>query len=159
MENRAFREILIFVVGTTPQIVTETLYGLTQECVPPVIPDEIHIITTARGKQTIEEELIAEGRLQAFYEEFRITSIPLDGESIHLVQDEESIPLDDIRNPSHNEAIGDFIADFLRKRRRMKYEASLFTGGRAKDHVFLFGFCPSAFWKALGQALSCIGQS
>jgi CRISPR-associated protein (TIGR02584 family) len=70
MNQKTYREVLIFVTGTTPQIVTETLYGLTQHCKPPVFPDEIHIITTASGKQKIEEELIAKGRLSAFFKEF-----------------------------------------------------------------------------------------
>ena len=48
METKKYREILIFVAGTTPQIITETLYGLIVGKKPPVIPDELYILTTKR---------------------------------------------------------------------------------------------------------------
>jgi len=37
-----FKEILIFVAGTTPQIITETIYALSQKT-RPVYPDELFI--------------------------------------------------------------------------------------------------------------------
>lgn len=116
MNKKTYREILIFVTGTTPQIVTETLYCLTQVAQPPVLPDEIHIITTSSGKEKIEAELLDKGHLAAFSKEFSLSSIPLTRESIHLVQDEADSPLEDIREVSHNESLGDFIANFVRER-------------------------------------------
>jgi len=65
MSEKAYREILIFVIGTTSQIITETLYSLTQEHHPPVFPDEMHVITTSRGKENIKRGLIEGGRLSA----------------------------------------------------------------------------------------------
>ncbi|MCX8118563.1 MAG: CRISPR-associated ring nuclease Csm6 [Desulfobacterota bacterium] len=114
MEQKPFKEILIFVLGTTPQIVTETLYCLTQSLKPPVFPDEIHILTTTSGKEGIEKELLEKGRLAAFSKEFGLPPVPLTPESIHLVCDEAGRPLDDIREISHNESLGDFIANFIR---------------------------------------------
>jgi CRISPR-associated protein (TIGR02584 family) len=116
MGNEKYREILIFVTGTTPQIVTETLYCLTQCSEPPVFPDEIHIITTSNGKKKLEEELLKKGRLSAFSKEFSLPPIPLDADSIHVICDAEGNPLEDIREVSHNESLGDFIANFIRER-------------------------------------------
>jgi CRISPR-associated protein Csx14 len=53
------REILISVVGLTPQIITESLYCLTQVRKPPVRISEIWVITTVAGRKRVENELLA----------------------------------------------------------------------------------------------------
>jgi CRISPR-associated protein (TIGR02584 family) len=50
------KEIFIFIVGTTPQIATETLYALHHKN-PPIHPDEILIITTVIGKKGLKKTL------------------------------------------------------------------------------------------------------
>ncbi|MGB9628870.1 MAG: CRISPR-associated ring nuclease Csm6 [Thermodesulfobacteriota bacterium] len=116
MDRGPFREILVFVIGTTPQIITETLYALTQEFSPPVIPEEIHIITTSIGKEKIEEELIKKARLSAFSKEFGLPEFVLSKESIHVIESENGQWLEDIRDTSHNEKVGDFIVNFIREK-------------------------------------------
>src|SRR4030042_2284750 len=116
MNQKTYREVLIFVTGTTPQIVTETLYGLTQKCQPPVFPDEIHIITTSGGKQKTEDELITKGRFFAFLKEFGLPEMTLNKGSIHVIKGESGQLLEDIRHESHNESVGDFIANFVREK-------------------------------------------
>src|SRR4030042_3882414 len=139
MSKKTYQEILIFVTGTTPQIVTETLYCLTQLAQPPVIPDEIHIITTSSGKQKIEEELIAKGRLSNFLKEFGLPGMTLGKDSIHVIKGEKDQTLEDIREASHNEAIGDFIASFIREKARdmnTRLHCSL-AGGRKTMSFYL----------------------
>jgi len=139
MSKKTYREIMIFVTGTTPQIVTETLYCLTQGTEPPVSPDEIHVITTLSGKEKIEEELLKKGRLTGFSKEFNLPPIPLTRESIHVVDDEKGIPLEDIREVSHNESLGDFIANFIRERTEdpgVRLHCSL-AGGRKTMSFYL----------------------
>lgn len=139
MGDKAFKEILIFVLGTTPQIITETLYALTQECAPPVFPDEIHVITTTTGRERIEQELILNGRLDLFQKEFNLPSIPLSTESIHVIQSPEGQPLEDIREASHNEAVGDFIVNLIREKAeddRARLHCSL-AGGRKTMSFYL----------------------
>jgi len=116
METKKYREILIFVAGTTPQIITETLYGLILGKKPPLIPDEIFVLTTASGKKKIEEELIHKGRLAAFQKEFSLDRVPFAEENIIVLTDFQGNPLDDIRGAEQNEAVGDLIADFIRKK-------------------------------------------
>jgi len=114
--QKSFKEILIFVIGTTPQIITETLYALTQNLKPPIIPEEIHIITTSNGKMKIEEELIARGRLSTFFKEFGLPELTLPKDSIHVIPGENGEFLEDIRETSHNERVGDFIVNFIREK-------------------------------------------
>jgi len=116
METKKYREILIFVAGTTPQIITETLYGLIVAKKPPVVPDEIYILTTESGKDKIQEELVHRGRLKDFQIEFKIKEIPFDEKNIIVLTDFRGQPLEDIREAEHNEAVGDLIADFIRKK-------------------------------------------
>lgn len=116
MELKNLREILIFVAGTTPQIITETLYGLMVAKENPVVPDEIYVLTTEIGKHRSCEELIRKGRLKTFVKEFNLPPIPFTEESIIVMRDLKSKPLEDIREAEDNEAVGDLIADFIRKK-------------------------------------------
>lgn len=116
METKKYREILIFVAGTTPQIITETLYGLIVGKKPPVIPDEVYILTTEIGKRRIQEELVHKGRLAGFRKEFGLHEIPFVDNNIILLTDSQGQALDDIREADQNEAVGDLIADFIRKK-------------------------------------------
>ncbi len=52
------RKILLCVSGTTPQIITETIYALAVLRDPPFIPHEIHVITTSIGRDFILENLL-----------------------------------------------------------------------------------------------------
>ena len=74
MKSSEYREILIYVAGITPQIITETLYALHHKN-PPIHPDEIFIITTITGKAKIEKSLLSEGKLEAFYQEYAIKPV------------------------------------------------------------------------------------
>jgi len=139
MNQQTFREVLIFVTGTTPQIVTETLYCLTQLTGHPIFPSEIHIITTLSGKEKVEKELLDKGRLSDFSKEFSLPPIPLSSESIHVICNGMGDPLDDIREVSHNESLGDFIAHFIREKAKdssVRLHCSL-AGGRKTMSFYL----------------------
>ena len=139
MNDKPYREVLVFVTGTTPQIITETLYALTQECQPPVLPDEIHIITTLNGKRVINEELIGKDRLLKFLEEYGLPPVSISEDSIHVITSEEGQPLEDIREVSHNEAVGDFIVNLIREKAQdenVRLHCSL-AGGRKTMSFYL----------------------
>ena len=67
-----FREILVAVAGLTPQVITETLYYLTQVRDPPVTIAEIHVLTTQPGRQRILADLLItdHGRFYTFCAEY-----------------------------------------------------------------------------------------
>ena len=68
----AFREILVAVAGLTPQVITETLYYLTQRRDPPVALSDIHVLTTQPGREQILAELLepSGGRFYTFCVEY-----------------------------------------------------------------------------------------
>ena len=61
--KRTKRQILLAVVGLSPQVVTETLYALTKcSNVRRFIPSEIHLITTLKGAELIQNKLLDGGK-------------------------------------------------------------------------------------------------
>jgi len=139
-----YREVIIFVTGTTPQIITETLYAL-HHLEPPINPDEIYILTTAIGREVVERELMQSGRMSAFYGEFGI--IPVAPEIV-LFTDNGGIALSDIKSGEENEYVGDLIAAFLREKTMdegTRLHCSI-AGGRKTMSFYL------------GAALSLVGR-
>lgn len=55
------KTILIAVSGISPAIITETLWKLADES-PPVVPDEVVIITTVRGEFDISQQLLSSSK-------------------------------------------------------------------------------------------------
>jgi CRISPR-associated protein Csx14 len=137
--NNGFKEVFIFVAGATPQIITETIYGLAHEK-PPIYPDEIYVITTETGKKRIEDTIIKDGILDLMSEECNIPSLRLTGESFIIVKDSHGNILDDIRSKEENEAMGDAITSFIREKAKdmnVRLHCSL-AGGR-KTMSFYMG--------------------
>lgn len=138
MKHNNFREVFIFVAGTTPQIITETIYALINQN-PPVHPDEIHIITTTQGKNLIKKNLIETGRFKEFCKEFNLNKSILNDESIIVVKDHNGTALDDIRKVTDNETLGDFITNFVKDNARdekIRLHCSL-AGGRKTMSFYL----------------------
>ncbi|MFN3740475.1 MAG: CRISPR-associated ring nuclease Csm6 [Thermodesulfovibrionales bacterium] len=115
MRQKAFKEIVIFVAGATPQIITETLWALVTKS-PPIYPDEIFIITTLTGKKCIEDELFGKNIIQEFQKEYNLPEIPLKRNSIMVLKDEDGKELQDIRNEKDNTVAGNFIINFIREK-------------------------------------------
>lgn len=61
---RKNRTVLVAVTGFSPAVLTETVWALAQEN-PPVIPDEIIAITTAKGRAEIAKQLFGEDKIWA----------------------------------------------------------------------------------------------
>ena len=136
------KEIFIFIVGTTPQIATETLYALHNKK-PSIHPDEINIITTITGKDIIEKKLIKSGSLIRFYKEFGIKPVL---PSIFVITDKSGKPLDDIKTQQDNEDVGDFITEFVKGKTKLadtRLHCSI-AGGR-KTMSFYLGAALSLF--------------
>ncbi len=156
MQNRKFKEIFIFVAGATPQIITETIYALSQKT-PPVYPDEIYIVTTRIGRHRIEESLIKKGILKALAEEYNIPHIAISGDSFIVVKDTTGEGIEDIRDEIENEAMGDTITALIMERTRdeaSRLHCSL-AGGR-KTMSFYIGSALQLFgrpWDKLYHVL------
>ena len=111
------KRILLAVSGLSPQILTETLYGLTVAAHTPFIPTEIHLITTIEGAHRAKLDLLHHetGKFQAFCKEYQMPVIQFDENHIHVIADLHGRLMDDIRNPEQNEAAADFITRIVSK--------------------------------------------
>jgi len=139
MKESKFKEVLIFVAGTTPQIITETIYALIHQN-PPVYPDEIYIITTTHGKELIKENLMDAGRFAEFCKEFKLKGDIFNKDSIVVVKDRNGNMLDDIKEAQDNKSLGDFITNFIKDKTtddKTRLHCSL-AGGR-KTMSFYMG--------------------
>ena len=151
-----FRDVFVFVVGKTPQVVTETIYGLLVK-ESPVLPDEIYILTTEEGKKEVEEGLIRRGNLQKVFEEYGFPPLPQEKLHIVVISGVDGSPLRDIRTEEDNEAVGNFITDFIRRLAEdpgVRLHCSL-AGGR-KTMGFYLGAALSLFgrpWDRLYHVL------
>ena len=85
------RKILMCVSGTSPAVITETLYALiTQD--EPFIPDEIHVVTTLTGKEKVREHLLAPGTghfHQLMNEYLPGQTIRFDESTVHVISQEK----------------------------------------------------------------------
>ena len=117
MENK--RNILLCVAGATPQIITETLFALTQKQEPKVKIDEIRVITTLEGRNRILNSLLdkTNGKFFEFCRDFGIDedSILFDETCISLLRTRDGRTLEDIRLPEENELAGDQICEIVRE--------------------------------------------
>lgn len=106
--------VLVCVAGTTPQIVTETLFALRQKGVN---VDTIMVITTLAGKAKIDSRLLdnGNGALFCYCRDYGIDPETIDfGEhNIYLIQTVDGQNLDDIRTESDNEAAGNQICSII----------------------------------------------
>ncbi|MCX7817522.1 MAG: CRISPR-associated ring nuclease Csm6 [Syntrophales bacterium] len=98
------RNILLAVLGLTPQVITETLYALYQEGRH---VDSIHVITTRKGKEKINAHLLApgDGWFYRFLREYEVGGIEFSHDNIHTVKDEYGNEYEDIEDAEANEAL------------------------------------------------------
>jgi len=140
--SRPFREVLVFVAGATPQIITETIYALAMQN-PPIYGDELHIITHSRGKQIIMQKLGADGVLQRLCKEYNIPRLSLSDANFLVIIGQDGKELSDIRTVADNEQAGDQIAAFLRDKASKPYfrlHCSLSGGRKTMTHYMGIAF-------------------
>jgi CRISPR-associated protein (TIGR02584 family) len=135
------KNILLCVAGMTPQIITETLYALTQQNGETV--DEIRVITTLEGRNKVLKSLLDkdEGKFFEFCRDYRIDaqSIKFDETTIALLDTPDGKTLDDIRTPEENTLAGDKICKIvaeLCKDEKTRIHASA-AGGRKTMSIYL----------------------
>ncbi len=109
----ARRHVLVCVAGTTPQIVTETLYALMVAQHDPV--DEVRVVTTLQGRDRIKRALIDEGRLEALVRDYNLPPVMFDETRISLLPSGDGRTADDIRTVEDNRAAADTICRIVRE--------------------------------------------
>jgi len=143
MPERNFKEILVAVTGLTPQVITESLYYLTQRSKPPSQIQQIFALTTRKGKEKIVQTLLTpkEGKFFKFCKEYGIDplSIQFDESNIQVLEDKKGLPIEDIRTEEENEATADQIIQFIRRMTQdpaTKLHCSI-AGGRKTMSLYL----------------------
>ncbi len=142
------RRTLLLVTGATPQILTETLFYLTQKARPAFVPTEIQVITTQIGEEKLHRTLLdaTSGWFHRLRDECDLPSITFSKEQIRVMPDAHGNPLDDIRTPEGNECAANFITDTVRQLAEddsRAIHASL-AGGR-KTMGYYLGYALSLF--------------
>jgi len=118
----ANRTILIAGMGTSPAVLTETVWALAHQ-EQPVVPDEIVVITTKSGKDALCTAVMSGEpsvweRLKAALRKAKIT---IDGKlvfgetSIRVMPDEDGNEIVDLRTGADNLRAADFMLGELRK--------------------------------------------
>ncbi|MCU7960118.1 MAG: TIGR02584 family CRISPR-associated protein [gamma proteobacterium symbiont of Bathyaustriella thionipta] len=141
------QRILLAVTGLSPQIVTETLYGLIHAQTP-FIPTRVHVITTQEGAERVRLELISRqpGWFHRLRADYKLPPITFSEAQIHVLTDGNGQALSDIRSPAENRAAADFISEQVRSLTADENSAlhvSL-AGGR-KTMGFFAGYSLSLF--------------
>jgi CRISPR-associated protein (TIGR02584 family) len=113
MKIKPFVEVLVLAVGTTPQIITETIQGLLGQ-IPPVRPEKLYIVTTAIGKKTVQDRLLANGLYKKFTQDFKLENLSLSDDDFIVAQDSNGRKIPDIVEAEESEAMGDLILSLIR---------------------------------------------
>lgn len=109
------RDLLISLCGLTPQVVTETLWALSQKR-PAVRPKELLIVTTQSGKEACEDALLgAKGKLAAYTREYPSSKALRRAARIIALEGSDGRPIDDLRSQEDNLAVADQLAAIVRE--------------------------------------------
>lgn len=141
MTETTKKHILLCVAGMTPQIITETLYALTQQNGERV--DEIRVITTLKGRKRVLEDLLDphSGKFYEFCRDFGIDpeTIKFDESTVTVLRRADGQNFDDLRLGPDNEVAANQICEVVRelaKREETIIHASA-AGGRKTMGFYL----------------------
>ena len=120
--STAKRTVLIAGMGTSPAVLTETVWALAHQK-KPVVPDEIVVLTTKPGKDALRTAVMsgASGVWERLKAALRKEKIAIDGKlvlgdtSIQVIPDEQGNETDDLRTGADNLRAADFMLGELRK--------------------------------------------
>ena len=140
------RTILITGMGTSPAVLTETVWALAHG-EKPLVPDEVVVLTTKTGKARVRDAMLgATGAWTALLSALRKEKIPIEGKlvfgetSIHVIPDSSGNELDDLRTGEDNLRTADFMLGELRKYTESPDTVVLasIAGGRKTMSALLF---------------------
>ncbi len=138
------RRVLLLVTGLSPQIVTETIYALTQRARGRFVPTEVRVLTTREGRDSARLTLLSDdlGWFHRLRRDYQLPEIQFTPTDIEVVGGD----LDDIRTEQDNERAADAITRVVREFTRdpdLALHVSM-AGGR-KTMGFYAGYALSIF--------------
>lgn len=114
--------ILLSLVGTTPAVLTETVWALAHQLTP-VVPNRVVALTTGPGRDLLADKLFAEGRWEAMKAAISANGVDVDdklrfgpiADCIRAFPDAtRSRELEDVRTVEENEAVAEFFMEVVR---------------------------------------------
>lgn len=134
--------ILITVLGSSPAILTETLYALIEK---KRFPTQLHILTTDHGVETFEK-LKVQQHIESLCDDYNMPKTLLDNINFHVAKHPDGTLLSDIRDEQDQVIMADEITSVVRTLTADKnniIDASI-AGGR-KSMSFYMGYIFSMF--------------
>lgn len=114
------RVVLIAAVGTSPAVLTETVWALAYRPAP-VVPDEVVVLTTTTGKARLRTDLIESGVWRDLVASLVRARIPgaaqlrLGETSVRVLPDADGNGVDDLRTAEDNMRAADFMLGVVRQ--------------------------------------------
>ena len=116
------KNILISGIGTSPAVLTETVWCLAHQSVP-VVPDEVVVLTTESGKERLYAEILnGESSVwRRMCESLREDKVDIDGKlvfgktSVRVIPDAHGNEIYDLRSGEDNLRAADFMLQQLRQ--------------------------------------------
>lgn len=142
MSNSSRNKILICVVGTSPAIITETLFALKDQA---PFPTRIMVFTTKHGDKKIKSELVL-AQIEQLCHDYKLPIPTLENSDILIPTQSDGNLLDDIRTSVDQEAMADYLMLKIRELcedDNLIIHASI-AGGR-KSMSFYMGYIFSFF--------------
>ncbi len=138
------KKVLVAVTGSTPQILTETIYALFKE--REWIPDEVHVLTTTHGRDEIQKKLFDEGNFQQLCESYELKDIEFSPQSIHVITNKAGELLSDIKSVEDNDRAANMIVHFIHDLcQDPNNELHVSLAGGRKSMGFYIGYALSLF--------------
>src|SRR5437867_2500290 len=111
------RRVLLAVTGLSPQVVTETVYALTQELEPAFVPTEVHLLTTAEGAERARLTLLSDepGWFHRLRRDYGLPEMEFSEDTIHVLKAVDGTPISDIRTREENERLADTLTETIRE--------------------------------------------
>lgn len=107
--------VLLLVSGMSPQVVTETLYALSQG-EPAFVPTEVRLLTTSVGAEQARLNLLeGQAHFHRFCEDYGLDPAIFPAEHVHVIRGRDGQALADIRSPEDNEVTADCITEWVRR--------------------------------------------
>lgn len=141
------KKTLVCALGLSPQVLTETIYGLAVANKTPWVPDEIFVITTEQGLSRLELDLLhpKTGKLHELCKEYDLPAMAIPRENVLVLTDADGL-LTDIRTPQDNLSAADQVAKLMQKLTLdVERELHVSLAGGRKTMGFYLGYALSIF--------------
>ncbi|MEZ9368451.1 CRISPR-associated ring nuclease Csm6 [Shewanella sp. 10N.286.51.B2] len=138
------KNILVAVTGASPQVLTETLFGLHIQ--GKAIPEEVFVITTKGSKKLLVEGLFEQGNWHQLITEYSLPPIVFNESNIWVISDDNGHELEDAKREEDQSTMADFIT---RKIAKLTADSNCaihgsIAGGR-KTMAFYMGYAMSLY--------------